>query len=145
MMARIFSGVTTDRTSGLPTDYHDHFLHCIDYLRQAVMCTADLALEAHDINDADDLGPLDGGWSGHHGTFFCTFQSDDDRTDHSNAVCKDYGEVISYLEGLCLFPPSWPLQLLTVHRANRDWRASRAAYRRLSSNPRTPTPLPLVK
>lgn len=31
------------------------------------MCSADLALEIHGPNDADDLGPLDGGWNGHHG------------------------------------------------------------------------------
>ena len=34
------------------------------------MCSADLALEAHDVIDSDDLGPLDGGWSGHHGEAF---------------------------------------------------------------------------
>lgn len=67
MMARVYSGVMSNMTQTLPNDYDAHFLHCVDYLRQGIMCSADLALEAHDINDSDDLGPLDGGWSGHHG------------------------------------------------------------------------------
>ncbi|TGJ79538.1 hypothetical protein E0Z10_g9226 [Xylaria hypoxylon] len=79
MMGRIYAGVTAATTDSLPTDYHTHFLHCIDYLRQAVMCSADMALELHDASDADDLGPQDGGWNGHH-------------------VCKDYTQVLGYLE-----------------------------------------------
>ncbi|KAF2967463.1 hypothetical protein GQX73_g6086 [Xylaria multiplex] len=79
MMGRIYAGVTAGTTDSLPTDYHAHFLHCIDYLRQAVMCSADIALELHDSSDADDLGPQDGGWNGHH-------------------VCKDYTQVLGYLE-----------------------------------------------
>ncbi|PMD13292.1 hypothetical protein NA56DRAFT_585905 [Hyaloscypha hepaticicola] len=79
MMARIYSGVVSNVTSNLPDDYHSHFLHCIDYLRQGIMCSADLALEAHDAMDPEDFGPLDGGWNGLH-------------------VCKDYNQVISYLE-----------------------------------------------
>lgn len=57
----------SNNTGMLPEDYQSHFLHCIDYLRQAAMCSADLAMEAHEESDTDDLGPLDGGWSGHHG------------------------------------------------------------------------------
>ncbi|KAI0536239.1 hypothetical protein GGR58DRAFT_503462 [Xylaria digitata] len=79
MMGRIYAGVTAGTTDSLPTDYHAHFLHCIDYLRQAVMCSADMALELHDPSDADDLGPQDGGWNGYH-------------------VCKDYTQVLGYLE-----------------------------------------------
>ncbi|KAI1260311.1 hypothetical protein F5Y18DRAFT_260633 [Xylariaceae sp. FL1019] len=79
MMGRIYAGVTTDKTETLPSDYHNHFLHCIDYLRQAVMCAGDMALELHDPSDTDDLGPTDGGWNGHH-------------------VCKDYSQILGYLE-----------------------------------------------
>ncbi|KAI0439564.1 hypothetical protein F4803DRAFT_33930 [Xylaria telfairii] len=79
MMGRIYAGVTAGTTDSLPSDYHAHFLHCIDYLRQAVMCSADMALELHDPSDTDDLGPQDGGWNGHH-------------------VCKDYTQVLGYLE-----------------------------------------------
>ncbi|KAF2465348.1 uncharacterized protein BDR25DRAFT_204684, partial [Lindgomyces ingoldianus] len=79
MLGRTYSGIISGKTQDLPQDYHAHFFHCIDYLRQAVMCSADLALELHKVTDADDLGAGDGGWSGRH-------------------VCKDYSQVISYLE-----------------------------------------------
>jgi hypothetical protein len=80
MMARIFSGVTSGRIQDIPEDYNFHFMHCVDYVRQGIMCSADLAVEVHEPKDSDDFGPQDGGWSGHH-------------------VCKDYSKVISYLEG----------------------------------------------
>jgi hypothetical protein len=80
MMGRIHSGILSNTTESLPNEWHAHFLHCIDYLRQAIMCSADLALEIHGPNDADDLGPLDGGWNGHH-------------------ICKDYSQVLGYLDG----------------------------------------------
>jgi hypothetical protein len=67
MMGRIFSGLQTNNEHPLPNDYETHFLHCIDYLRQAIMCAADVALEPHTPEDPDDLGPLDGSWGGHHG------------------------------------------------------------------------------
>ena len=69
MMARIYSGLQTNNEHPLPDDYETHFLHCVDYLRQAIMCAADVALEPHTPNDPDDLGPLDGSWGGHHGEF----------------------------------------------------------------------------
>lgn len=71
MMGRIYSGVLDNTTDILPNDWHSHFLHCIDYLRQAIMCSADLTLEIHAPSDADDLGPLDGGWNGHHSKSSC--------------------------------------------------------------------------
>ncbi|KAF2800437.1 hypothetical protein K505DRAFT_320428 [Melanomma pulvis-pyrius CBS 109.77] len=80
MMARIFSGVVSGNIQDIPTDYHFHFSHCVDYIRQGIMCSADLAVEVHEPADSDDFGPQDGGWSGHH-------------------VCKDYSKVIGYLEG----------------------------------------------
>ncbi|KAF2710792.1 hypothetical protein K504DRAFT_429114 [Pleomassaria siparia CBS 279.74] len=80
MMARIFSGVVSNNLKAIPDDYHFHFMHCVDYIRQGIMCSADLAVEVHEPKDSDDFGPQDGGWSGHH-------------------VCKDYSKVISYLEG----------------------------------------------
>ena len=67
MMGRIYSGIATNVTQSLPQDYHTHYLHCIDYLRQAIMCAGDMSLEAHSKKDSDDNGPLDGGWSGQHG------------------------------------------------------------------------------
>ncbi|KAK3938560.1 hypothetical protein QBC46DRAFT_389930 [Diplogelasinospora grovesii] len=79
MMGRIFNGLMLNVTDNLPSDWHFHFLHCIDYLRQAIMCSGDVAMEAHEPDETDDTGPLDGGWNAHH-------------------VCKDYGQVIKYLE-----------------------------------------------
>ena len=38
MMGRVYAGVVHNDTSSLPADYHAHFLHCIDYIRQGVMC-----------------------------------------------------------------------------------------------------------
>jgi len=67
MMGRVYAGVLNNKTDVLPHDYHHHFLHCIDYLRQGVMCSGDVALEPHSPSDSDDLGAKDGGWNGHHG------------------------------------------------------------------------------
>lgn len=67
MMARIYSSLVTNATEHLASDYHSHYLHCVDYLRQGIMCSADLAMEPHEQTDPDDNGPLDGSWNGHHG------------------------------------------------------------------------------
>lgn len=48
--------------------YQSHYLHCIDYIRQGVMCAGDVSLEPHSPLDGPDNGPLDGGWNGIHGT-----------------------------------------------------------------------------
>ncbi|CAK7245006.1 MAG: hypothetical protein STHCBS139747_006572 [Sporothrix thermara] len=81
MMGRIYTALRVGQmpSPDLPADYHSHYLHCIDYLRQATMCAADVSMEAHQPSDSTDNGPLDGGWSGQH-------------------VCKDYSQVKSYLE-----------------------------------------------
>ncbi|KAF3019802.1 hypothetical protein E8E14_012459 [Neopestalotiopsis sp. 37M] len=79
MMTRIYAGLATNQTSHLPHDYNSHYLHCIDYLRQGVLCAADMATEPHKPTDSDDNGPGDGSWGGLH-------------------VCKDYGQVTKYLE-----------------------------------------------
>ncbi|ETS74181.1 hypothetical protein PFICI_14047 [Pestalotiopsis fici W106-1] len=79
MMTHIYAGLATNNTASLPHDYNSHYLHCIDYLRQGVMCAADLATEPHKPTDSDDNGPGDGSWGGLH-------------------VCKDYGQVTEYLE-----------------------------------------------
>lgn len=67
MMARIYSSLVSNSTEHLASDYHSHYLHCVDYLRQGIMCSADLAMEPHEQTDPDDNGPLDGSWNGHHG------------------------------------------------------------------------------
>ncbi|KAL2288484.1 hypothetical protein FJTKL_03861 [Diaporthe vaccinii] len=79
MMGRIFSALSGNITGVLPGDYFTHYMHCVDYLRQAVMCNGDMAMEPHKPTDGPDNGPLDGGWNGMH-------------------VCKDYSQVINYLD-----------------------------------------------
>ncbi|KAK0120278.1 hypothetical protein ONS95_011684 [Cadophora gregata] len=82
MMARIFSGMVLNTTEVIgegmiPEDWHFHFMHCVDYMRQAVMCGADLAEEPHEPDDLE-AGKLDAAWGARH-------------------VCKDYGAVTRYL------------------------------------------------
>ncbi|KAL0938094.1 uncharacterized protein CTRU02_207825 [Colletotrichum truncatum] len=79
MMGKIFSGLTSNNMDKVPSDYVTHYYHCVDYLRQAVMCSGDLALEPHAETDSDDNGPEDGSWNGQH-------------------VCKDYGQMMKYLD-----------------------------------------------
>lgn len=79
MMGRMYSALQDGKPEILEKDSDTHYFHCVDYVRQAVMCAGDVALEPHSETDGPDNGPLDGGWNGIH-------------------VCKNYGEVISYLE-----------------------------------------------
>jgi hypothetical protein len=67
MMGRIFSALSGNISGVLPDDYFTHYMHCVDYLRQAVMCNGDMAMEPHLPTDGPDNGPLDGGWNGMHG------------------------------------------------------------------------------
>ena len=74
MMGKIFNGVVMNTTKPLPDhflpdDWHWHFLHCIEYLRQSIMCSGDVAVEPHEANEAGETGPhaIDAGWNAHHG------------------------------------------------------------------------------
>jgi hypothetical protein len=55
-------------------------LHCFDYMRQAILCSADIALEGHAFSFPEDNSGSDG-WDAKH-------------------VCKDYGQVFEYLESV---------------------------------------------
>ncbi|KAH7138998.1 hypothetical protein B0J11DRAFT_515805 [Dendryphion nanum] len=59
-----------------------HINHCFEYMRQAVMCAGDVALEgaatSFPLDKGEDRGGSDG-WDAQH-------------------VCKDYGEIYKYLE-----------------------------------------------
>ncbi|KAF6815392.1 hypothetical protein CMUS01_12454 [Colletotrichum musicola] len=79
MIGEIYSAITTNTSGRLPSDHVTHFFHCIDYLRQSVMCSGDMAMEPHVITDTDDNGPGDGSWNGQH-------------------VCKDYSQMMKYLD-----------------------------------------------
>lgn len=69
-MARIYAALQPGVNRTLPEDYQSHYLHCIDYLRQAIMCAGDVAMEPHSPTDADDNGPGDGSWAGYHGEIY---------------------------------------------------------------------------
>ncbi|CZT13679.1 uncharacterized protein RAG0_17371 [Rhynchosporium agropyri] len=75
-----YSGLTSNNTHLLPDDYHWHMIHCFDYMRQAIMCAADMALEGLETTFPDHNGGSDG-WDSKH-------------------VCKDYSQVMTYLESV---------------------------------------------
>jgi hypothetical protein len=52
----------------LPEDHHWHMIHCFDYMRQAIMCSADMALEGLETTFPDHNGGSDG-WDSKHGMF----------------------------------------------------------------------------
>lgn len=105
MMGRIFSALSGNITGVLPSDYFTHYMHCVDYLRQAVMCNGDMAMEPHLPTDGPDNGPLDGGWNGMHGMGPSLIPARtvvllDSVLTFRDTVCKDYSQVINYLDGL---------------------------------------------
>ncbi|KAK0652484.1 hypothetical protein B0T16DRAFT_426963 [Cercophora newfieldiana] len=77
-IVQTYSGLKADHP--IPDDHHWHMIHCFDYMRQAIMCSADMALEGHETTFPDDNGGSDG-WDSKH-------------------ICKDYSQVIGYLESV---------------------------------------------
>jgi hypothetical protein len=77
-VVQTYSGLTSGHE--IPDDHHWHMIHCFDYMRQAIMCSADVALEGHETTFPDHNGGSDG-WDSTH-------------------VCKNYDEVYNYLEGV---------------------------------------------
>ncbi|KAK8052479.1 hypothetical protein PG993_003864 [Apiospora rasikravindrae] len=69
IMAKIFSSVLSNSTDiGIPSDYEAHFLHCVDYLRQAAMCAGDVALEPRSDEDGKPGAvTLENAFNGYHG------------------------------------------------------------------------------
>jgi len=61
-----------------PDDMIWHLRHCFDYMRQSIMCSADVALEGAQTTFPDGIDGSDG-WDAKH-------------------VCKDYSQVFNYLE-----------------------------------------------
>ncbi|KAK7960682.1 hypothetical protein PG996_011326 [Apiospora saccharicola] len=77
-VVQTYAGLKTNTT--LPEDHHWHMIHCFSYMRQAILCSADTAIEGHETTFPDDNGGSDG-WDAHH-------------------VCKDMSEVRGYLESV---------------------------------------------
>ncbi|KAF2202054.1 hypothetical protein GQ43DRAFT_392945 [Delitschia confertaspora ATCC 74209] len=77
-IVQTYSGIKSNVP--IPDDHHWHMIHCFDYLRQTIMCSADTALEGHEFTFPDHNGGSDG-WDAKH-------------------VCKDYSQVKNYLESV---------------------------------------------
>ncbi|SPO06899.1 uncharacterized protein DNG_09593 [Cephalotrichum gorgonifer] len=65
-----------------------HVQHCFEYLRQSIMCYGDVALEGAETTFPDRKRGGSDGWDATH-------------------VCKDYGEVYTYLEGARAKDKNW--------------------------------------
>lgn len=84
-----------------PNDYEAHFLHCVDYMRQAAMCAGDLAIEPRGENGQPGMVNLENAFNGLHGKF----NLDEGAKIIVNSfayfelVCKDYSQVKDYLSG----------------------------------------------
>ncbi|KAF2832425.1 hypothetical protein CC86DRAFT_279810 [Ophiobolus disseminans] len=74
----VYSGMTSGHE--LEEDHHWHMIHCFDYMRQAIMCSADMSLEGLETTFPDHNGGSDG-WDSKH-------------------VCKDPKAVRGWLEGV---------------------------------------------
>lgn len=68
IMGKIFSAVMTGSPNmPEPNDYEAHFLHCVDYMRQAAMCAGDLAIEPRGENGLPGMVNLENAFNGLHG------------------------------------------------------------------------------
>lgn len=67
-MGKIFSAVLT-KAANIPEaeDYEGHFLHCVDYMRQAAMCAGDVTLEPRGENGQPAPVTLENAFNGLHG------------------------------------------------------------------------------
>jgi hypothetical protein len=74
----VYSGMTSGHE--MEEDHHWHMIHCFDYMRQAIMCSADMSMEGLETTFPDHNGGSDG-WDSKH-------------------VCKDYSKVREHLEGV---------------------------------------------
>jgi hypothetical protein len=65
-IVQTYSGLKSNHT--IPDDHHWHMIHCFSYMRQAILCSADTALEGHATTFPDDNSGSDG-WDAKHGKF----------------------------------------------------------------------------
>ena len=98
-VVQTYSGLKANIT--LPEDHHWHMIHCFDYMRQAIMCSADMSLEGLETTFPDHNGGSDG-WDSKHSRFSFTTNSKlilPTEMLTFSTVCKDYSQVRSWLEG----------------------------------------------
>jgi len=91
-----YSGLKANVT--LPEDHHWHMIHCFDYMRQAIMCSADMALEGLETTFPDHNGGSDG-WDSKHGKLL-KCNGEKGQLLILSPVCRGYGQVINYLESV---------------------------------------------
>jgi len=73
-----YSRLRNDSKAELPESWH--IAHCLDYLRQSIMCCGDTALEGRATTfTSEHIIKASDGWGVKH-------------------VCKNYGEVSSWME-----------------------------------------------
>ncbi|KAI1337243.1 hypothetical protein F5Y15DRAFT_390699 [Xylariaceae sp. FL0016] len=78
-IVQTYSGLSSGHE--IPDDHHWHMIHCFDYMRQAIMCNADMALEGRETTFPKELEGGSDGWDSKH-------------------VCRKWDDVISYLESV---------------------------------------------
>lgn len=70
-MGKAFSAVVTGSPNvPEPESVEEHFLHCVDYMRQAAMCAGDLAIEPRGENGQPGNANLINAFNGLHGELF---------------------------------------------------------------------------
>ncbi|KAK4233880.1 hypothetical protein C8A03DRAFT_47664 [Achaetomium macrosporum] len=78
-IVEVVAAYTSNQRDKLPAEGTWHLSHCFEYLRQSIMCCGDLALEGQHTTFPPGVTGSDG-WDATH-------------------VCRDYGQVLEYLEG----------------------------------------------
>ncbi|KAI0484109.1 hypothetical protein GGR56DRAFT_612359 [Xylariaceae sp. FL0804] len=78
-IVQTYSGLSSGHE--IPGDHHWHMIHCFDYMRQAIMCNGDMALEGRETTFPEDLRGGSDGWDAKH-------------------VCRKWEDVIDYLESV---------------------------------------------
>ncbi|KAK3352258.1 hypothetical protein B0T25DRAFT_477578 [Lasiosphaeria hispida] len=77
-IVEVVAALTSNQPDMMPMEGAWHLSHCFEYLRQSIMCCGDVALEGQQTTFPEGWKGSDG-WDAKH-------------------VCKDYSQVISYLE-----------------------------------------------
>ncbi|KAH8193669.1 hypothetical protein TruAng_012166 [Truncatella angustata] len=76
-IAEVFSAYSSNIIEKIPQESPWHLAHCFDYIRQAIMCAGDVAVEGKQTTFPEGFVGSDG-WDAKH-------------------VCKSYDEVLNYL------------------------------------------------
>lgn len=92
-IAETYAKFATNRTLSYEVPWH--LGHCVDYIRQGIMCCGDVALEGEQTSFPDGIIGSDG-WDATH-------------------VCKDYTQVYNYLEDNAVDDQKWISGITDLH------------------------------